>query len=77
MPSATIVYRLHQFILALWGQPDPEGLAEVEAQLGAAGYALFQRLQPSEQAHALAVYRQMRQQGHDDPASSATIQLDA
>jgi len=62
-----LVYRARQFWWALTAQPDPGDLAEVQQHLSPAQYVLFRRLQPSEQAHAIAVFKQIREQeSHPD-----------
>ncbi len=54
-------YRLSQFGLALWGKPDPADLEALQKVLTPRQYASFCRLQPSEQAHAILVWKKMQQ----------------
>lgn len=58
-------YRLRQMWSALWVRPEAGQLAEAKKFLTAPQFDLFQTMQPSEQAHALAVFTQL--QGHADP----------
>ena len=55
-----IFYRARQFWLALTAVPKPEDLALAQEVLSPALMRLFLSLQPSEQAHSLWIYRQLR-----------------
>lgn len=61
------VYRVRQFWAAFTAAPGGEDLAAAGAQLGPALMALFNRLQPAEQAHSLQIYRQLLAQGENNP----------
>ena len=56
------LYRVRQFWRALSAQPDGRELAAAQAVLTPPQYALFRRMQPSEQAHSLGVLYQLHQQ---------------
>lgn len=56
-----MLYRLKQFWLALTAAPGANDLEEARRVLGSELMALFEMMQPSEQAHSLWVYRQLRQ----------------
>jgi hypothetical protein len=58
-----VLYRVRQFWRALSAQPDGQELAAAQAVLTPAQFALFCRMQPSEQAHSLGVLRQLYAQG--------------
>lgn len=60
-------YRLKQMWSALWARPAAGQLAAAKQFLNDSQYKLFQTMQPSEQAHALAVFTQLRAQGYADP----------
>lgn len=59
-------YRLRQFWEALRARPDPQGLEAAQRLLSPPLWALFQRMPPNEQAHALRVFQRLRQSGHTD-----------
>ncbi|GAB4580129.1 MAG: HD domain-containing protein [Anaerolineales bacterium] len=65
------IYRVRQFFEALLATPTPADLELVRQTLTPAQSALFSRLQPSEQAHAVRVLRQVwavcRKEGFDPP----------
>lgn len=61
------LYRVRQFWHALVATPDPEELAQARHLLTPALMELFLRLQPSEQAHSLWVFRQLREAGETNP----------
>jgi hypothetical protein len=56
------LYRVRQFWQALTARPSAADLQEIQALLSPAQFLLFSRLQPSEQAHAIAVFRKIRRQ---------------
>ncbi len=67
-------YRLRQFRLALTARPDPLQLDETRRLLTPAQYTLFTRLQPSEQAHAIAVLQKVREDdSHPDLLTAALL----
>jgi len=61
-------YRASQFLHAVLDRPAPGDADLLRAHLPASLQALFARLGPAEQAHALAVLRTLLRQGHSDPA---------
>lgn len=61
------LYRVRQFWHALVATPESEELAQARHFLTPALMELFLRLQPSEQAHSLWVYRQLREAGETNP----------
>jgi len=61
-----LCYRARQFWLALAARPDPVALAAAQAVLTQAEWALFQGMQPSEQAHALHILHRLLAQGEAD-----------
>lgn len=58
-----LCYRARQFWLALAARPDPAALAAAQAVLTQSQWALFQGMQPSEQAHALHILHRLQAQG--------------
>lgn len=60
-------YRLRQFTLAWWANPDPLDVAKACKLLGPSLCSLFLQLQPGEQVHSLDVYRKIVRQGYTDP----------
>lgn len=56
------LYRVRQFWRALYAKPGTQELAAAQAVLTPQQYALFCRMQPSEQAHSLGVLYQLHQQ---------------
>lgn len=60
-------YRARQFWLALNGEPDSAHLTRAQSVLSPAQMALFARMQPSEQAHALSVMDKLLAQGEQHP----------
>lgn len=56
-----LIYRLHQFWLAVQGRPNPDTLAAVQQALSPAQYVCFRKMQLSEQAHAAHVLERMQQ----------------
>ena len=62
MNFARSFYRTRQFLNALWAEPEAEDLQEISAVLSPPQLALFKRMQLSEQAHSLSIYKQLRSQ---------------
>jgi len=62
-----IHYRFRQFWQALYAVPDPADLALAQTILSPAQTELFLRLQVSEQAHSLRVFKRLYAQGERDP----------
>jgi hypothetical protein len=60
-------YRIRQFFHALQAEVDPVDLERARSVLTPAQMTLFLGMQPSEQAHALSVYRQLLSQGETAP----------
>jgi HD domain len=60
-------YRARQFFMALGAVAEPYYLDQARAALTPAQTALFARMQPAEQAHAVNVYRQLVEQGETSP----------
>ncbi len=56
------LYRVRQFWRALHARPTAQELAAAQGVLTPQQYALFCRMQPSEQAHSLGVLRQLHAQ---------------
>lgn len=73
------IYRLRQFLEALTAAPTPADLALVRTTLTPTQAALFAQLQPSEQAHAARVLREVQArchaQGFPAPADLQTAAL--
>lgn len=67
MSLGRVLYRVRQFSLALRGTVKPAELAQALAIFTPAQRALFAGLHPSEQAHALSVYRQLVNKGETSP----------
>jgi putative nucleotidyltransferase with HDIG domain len=67
MALTRVGHRTRQFWNALWGEPQPEQLDLARQRLTPAQFELFQRLQPSEMSHALAMCEHLVAQGDDDP----------
>lgn len=67
MKSGRLLYRTRQFWQALLTSPTPEDLELAAAWLSGAQLALFQAMQPSEQAHSARVARALLDQGVEDP----------
>ncbi len=67
-------YRARQFWHALTSRPDPQDLQAVRELLSPSLFLLFSRLQPSEQAHAIEVFRKTgRVDPHPDLAVAALL----
>jgi hypothetical protein len=58
-----LAYRMRQFWQALRASPGEKDLADARLLLGESLFTLFRRMQPSEQAHSLNVYRHLVDQG--------------
>lgn len=68
-------YRLRQFWLALGGKPRPQQLEQARGILSPPQFTLFRQLQPSEQAHALDVFSQLKNAGCSHPEMLAAALL--
>ena len=62
-----LFYRARQFWLAFDTRCIPKAIANAEAVLTPEQMALFSRMQPSEQAHALQMLEALQAQGETDP----------
>jgi putative nucleotidyltransferase with HDIG domain len=60
-------YRLRQFRKALFARPDQDGISLAQAILNPDLFNLFMKMQPSEQAHSIAIARQLKEQGETQP----------
>jgi len=60
-------YRAYQFGFALFARPEPDALQQARDMLTGKQFALFEMLQPHEQAHALAVQVRLEAQGETHP----------
>lgn len=60
-------YRARQFSQTLWQRPSLEQIENARRFLSAAEFALFQKMQPSEQTHSLQVFERLTEQGAHDP----------
>lgn len=71
----SVLYRANQFWNALWGKPEAGDLRQARQALTPAQMSLFLQLHPSEQAHALQVFRQLSAQGvnHSDLLTAALL----
>jgi hypothetical protein len=67
MNAARFLYRTRQFWQALGTTTTPEDLEQARAALSSSLFALFQRLQPSEQLHSLLVWQALRERGESNP----------
>jgi hypothetical protein len=67
MSLGRVLYRVRQFTLALRAAVDPGDLEQARSVLTPAQLALFAGMQPSEQAHAVSMYRQLVDQGETSP----------
>lgn len=67
MSLSRVTYRVRQFYLALRTAADPQDLVQARSILTPAQMVLFTRMQSSEQAHAISVYRQLVGQGETSP----------
>jgi putative nucleotidyltransferase with HDIG domain len=59
----SLLYRTRQFWFALTAIPAEDDLVQAGRVLSPALMALFRRMQPSEQAHSLAIFRRLREEG--------------
>ena len=75
MKANRVYYRTLQFWQALSRRPTQDELAEVRRRLGERRYALFLKMQPSEQVHSLQVMRRVLFQGapHPDLITAALL----
>lgn len=64
MNPARWLYRVRQFWRALTARPTPQALSHIQTILNPKQFALFTRLQASEQAHAFDVLSQLEEQGY-------------
>lgn len=62
----SFLYRTRQFWSALTAIPAEDDLVQAGKVLSPGLFQLFQRMQPGEQAHSLAVFRRLREQGEMD-----------
>lgn len=62
----SLLYRTRQFWFALTAIPAEDDLLQAGQVLSPALMTLFRRMQPSEQAHSLAIFRQLREEGETD-----------
>jgi len=62
-----ILYRARQFWHTVFLKTDPHSFRLVQEQLTPAQWALFNQLQPDEQAHAISIYRKLLHQGDHHP----------
>ena len=67
MSLGRVLYRVRQFFHTVWADVHPEELEHARSVLTPVQMALFASMQPSEQAHALNVYRQLVAQGETSP----------
>lgn len=70
------IYRGRQFWQALTAKPTKQGMAEARQVLPGALYTLFTRLQPSEKAHAIEVFRRVREESSDHELLVAALMHD-
>jgi hypothetical protein len=63
MSLSRALYRARQFLLAWRATLTPRDVEQARSALTLAQMALFNRMQSSEQAHAVSVYRQLVEQG--------------
>jgi hypothetical protein len=68
MNATNVLYRARQFFMALRATaPSSEGLEKARSVLTEEQMSVFGRLQPSEQAHSLAVLGALLEQGENNP----------
>lgn len=65
--AARVRYRVRQFWQAICAAPTAEDLQQARELLAHPLMDLFTRMQPSEQAHSLRLYHQLRAQAESDP----------
>ena len=70
------LYRGRQFWQALTARPTKQGMAEVRQVLPSAMFTLFTRLQMSEKAHAIKVFRTVKEESSDHELLVAAIMHD-
>jgi len=63
MTFGRILYRVSQFQRAIWDLPAPAELEQAREVLTPKQMELFNRMQPSEQAHCLQVFKQVKARG--------------
>lgn len=68
-----IFYRSRQFWRGLRARPTRQGMAEAQEILTPDLYNLFARLQPSELAHSISVFRAVREQSQDPDLLAAAL----
>jgi hypothetical protein len=68
-----ILNRTRQFWRGLRAKPSKQGMAEAEDVLSPELYKLFVRLQPSELAHSINVFRSVRDQSLDPDLLAAAL----
>jgi putative nucleotidyltransferase with HDIG domain len=68
-----IFYRGRQFWRALTAKPTRSAMAEAQAFLSPELYTLFTRLQPSEIAHAIAVFKKVQEESDDPDLLTAAL----
>lgn len=66
MNTSRLLYRSRQFWQAIIARSSPEDLDLVSSILSPAQLALFNQMQPSEQAHSLSVSRELSHQGEEN-----------
>jgi putative nucleotidyltransferase with HDIG domain len=66
MGSTKFVYRIRQFVSAIFAKPSQEDLIYTRKYLDSQQFSLFEKLQKSEQVHAIAVCKQCEVQGHNN-----------
>jgi putative nucleotidyltransferase with HDIG domain len=64
----SVLYRLWQFLAALWTLARTPDDTPAREQLGGTAYAVFRRMAAYDRAHALRVFHGLRAQGVEDPA---------
>lgn len=70
------LYRGRQFWQALTAKPTRQGILEARQVLPGSMYTLFTRLQPSEKAHAIEVFRKVRAESDDHELLVAALMHD-
>jgi hypothetical protein len=65
--NSRLAYRTRQFWLTLFGPPKKVNLHALSPYLSSAQIVLFQRMHPSEQAHAVRVMERLQAAGHCEP----------
>jgi len=68
-----IFYRGRQFWRGLRARPTKQGMAEAQEALPPGLFTLFARLQPSELAHAINVFRSVREESDDPDLLAAAL----